>query len=134
MLLWAGLAGLLILSVPIVSDALLASLETDLPLVPLSGTSPTAIVILSADAFRNGDALDPGPPTLERIRAGVALQPADGPTNPGHRWHGGRGCGYPGGHHGTQPVRRFPGIRALDRASSPGHPGKRGARRRHAAC
>lgn len=71
--LWAGLAGLLVLSLPIVSDALLVSLETDLPLAP-AGASPEAIVILSADAFRDGDVWDPGPLTLERLRAGVALQ------------------------------------------------------------
>jgi len=74
MVLWFGLAGLLILSLPIVSDALLASLETDLPLAPPAGAPPGAIVILSAEAFRNGDVLDPGPLTLERIRTGAALQ------------------------------------------------------------
>lgn len=72
-LLWAGLVGLFSLSLPIVSDALLVSLETDLPLVAPSGASPAAIVVLSADAFLNGEVLDPGPLTLERIRAGAAL-------------------------------------------------------------
>ena len=73
MLVWVGLAGLLVLSLPIVSDALLVSLEAGLPLVPPGDAPPRAIVILSAEAFRNGNTLDPGPLTLERIRVGAAL-------------------------------------------------------------
>lgn len=77
LLLAAGLGGLLLLSLPVVSKALIVSLEGGLPLQPLagdlSGAPPGAIVILSADALRNGGALEPGPLTLERLRAGAAL-------------------------------------------------------------
>ena len=68
----AGLSGLLLLSLPVVSKALLASLEVGLPLQP-AGDPPGAIVILSAEALREGDVLAPGPLTLERLRAGAVL-------------------------------------------------------------
>ena len=73
LLLGVGLAGLLVLSLPVVSNALLVSLEQDLPLAPSAGDPPGAIVILSAEIVRNGDVFDPGPLTLERMRAGAAL-------------------------------------------------------------
>lgn len=77
LLLAAGLGGLLLLSLPLVSKALIVSLEGGLPLRPeagdLPGALPGAIVILSAEALLNRGVLEPGPLTLERLRAGVAL-------------------------------------------------------------
>ena len=73
LLLAAGLGGLLVLSLPVVSRALIASLEANLPLAPSTADPPGAIVILSAEAIRNGGVLEPGPLTLERLRAGAAL-------------------------------------------------------------
>ncbi|HEY0203620.1 MAG TPA: hypothetical protein VGC15_05695, partial [Acetobacteraceae bacterium] len=57
-LLAAGLAGLLVLSLPIVSRALIISLETNLPLSPPAAGPPGAIVILSAEALRNNGVLE----------------------------------------------------------------------------
>ena len=61
------------LSLPVVSTALLNSL-TPPPLAD-AGPEPSAIVVLSADAIRVQPPadLDPGPLTLDRIRAGAAL-------------------------------------------------------------
>ncbi len=73
LLLAAGLGGLLLLSLPLVSKALIVSLEQGLPLRPPPSVPPGAIVILSAEALLNGGVLEPGPLTLERLRAGVAL-------------------------------------------------------------
>ncbi len=76
MMLGGSLAGLLVLSLPAVSKALLVSLELGLPLAPPAGDPPGAIVILSAevDHLRGpGPAEQVGPLTLERMRAGVAL-------------------------------------------------------------
>ncbi len=69
----SGLAGLLLLSLPIVSDTLLASLESHLPLQAPADDAPGAIVILSGDVANDGAALEPGALTLERERAGAAL-------------------------------------------------------------
>lgn len=71
-----SLAGLLILSLPIVGQALLISLEQGLPLTPPAGSAPQAIIILSAelDHVRGGDEpVRPGPLTLQRLQAGAAL-------------------------------------------------------------
>lgn len=71
-----SLAGLLILSLPIVGQALLISLEQGLPLTPPAGAAPQAIVILSAelDHVRGVDEpVRPGPLTLQRLQAGAAL-------------------------------------------------------------
>lgn len=78
-----ALIGLLLLALPVTARALLAPLEAGLPLTlpanaPASA-SPGAIVILSANSFRNredGDALpriDIGDVTLPRLRIGAAL-------------------------------------------------------------
>lgn len=67
------LAVLVALGLPITATALLNSLS---PAPTVSDRSePTAIVILSGDAIRveNQVDLDPGPLTLDRIRAGAAL-------------------------------------------------------------
>ena len=77
-LLTAGLAGLLVLSLPVVSRALITSLETGLPLTPPAAGPPGAIVILSAEALRSNGVLEPGPLTLERLRAGAALHRSTG--------------------------------------------------------
>jgi uncharacterized SAM-binding protein YcdF (DUF218 family) len=72
-----SLALLLILSVPVVSQALLISLEQGLPLVPPQNDPPQAIVILSAEVEHirgPGLGIDVGPLTLQRLRAGAALQ------------------------------------------------------------
>ena len=67
------LAMLIGLGLPIVSTALLNSLSP--PETPDTGPLPAAIVILSADGIRIEDpsALEPGPITLDRLRAGAAL-------------------------------------------------------------
>ncbi len=74
----ASLALLLILSSPIVSQALLVSLEQGLPLEPPRDEPPQAIVILGAEMEHTlGNAPDDvqvGPLTLQRLRAGAALQ------------------------------------------------------------
>lgn len=77
LLLAAGLGGLLLLSLPAVSKALIASLETGLP-APPPDPPPGAIVILSAEVLPNGGVLEPGPLTLERLRAGAALHRSTG--------------------------------------------------------
>ncbi len=73
-----GLAGLTLLSLPVVSMALLASL--DVPADPPTGSLPGAIVVLGGDVNR---ATDPpgatiGGLSLERVRAGAALQRRSG--------------------------------------------------------
>lgn len=62
------------LGMPIVSTALLNSLSPA-PQTTGSAAEPAGIVILSADAIRLplAGAIDPGPLTLDRLRAGAAL-------------------------------------------------------------
>jgi uncharacterized SAM-binding protein YcdF (DUF218 family) len=70
----AGL--LLLLATPFCADFLLASLEERVrpgELQPAGAAPPEAIVILGGDGARDGRALDVGPLTLERLRAGAAL-------------------------------------------------------------
>lgn len=69
----AGLCGLLLLSMPAVSDRLLAGLETGLPTNPPAADPPQAIVVLTADAVRDSLGLDVGSIGLERARAAAAL-------------------------------------------------------------
>jgi len=70
----ASLAGLLILSLPIVGQALLVSLEQGLPLTPAADAPPQAIVILSAELDHvRGPDVRAGPLTLQRLQAGAAL-------------------------------------------------------------
>lgn len=76
MLLGGALAGLVALSLPAVSQTLLVSLELGLPLTPPAADPPGAIVILSAEVVHRrgpGPNEQPGPLTLERMRAGVEL-------------------------------------------------------------
>lgn len=72
MLLATGLGGLLMLSLPVVAEVLLLPLEAPAP-APAGADPPGAIVILSAEAVRDGNGYAPGPLTLERLRAGAAL-------------------------------------------------------------
>jgi uncharacterized SAM-binding protein YcdF (DUF218 family) len=74
-LLSIGLFGLTMLSLPVVADSLLASLERDLPLTAPADAMPQAIVILGGDVSRTNE-----PPfarngrlTLDRLRTGAIL-------------------------------------------------------------
>ena len=75
-----GLTGLLLFALPVTSELLTVAIENVAP--PPPGTPPpAAIVILSGDLNRVGDArsaVDVGPLSLERLRAGAALQRATG--------------------------------------------------------
>lgn len=70
-----GLAGLVVLSIPLTSNLLMVALEQDLPLTPPPDAMPQAIVILGGDLMRTtGPPYNlPGLLTLDRLRAGVAL-------------------------------------------------------------
>lgn len=78
-----GIAGLgflllVLLALPASAQWLLRALEQDLPLAPPAGSTPGAIVILSADDLRAvpGGIFAPpdiGAMTLQRLRAGAAL-------------------------------------------------------------
>lgn len=70
----AALAALLLLGLPLTSGILMASLDPG-PMAP-PALPAQAIVILSGDVMRlaDPDVLDPGPLTLDRLRAGAALQ------------------------------------------------------------
>ena len=71
-----GLAGLALLAVPLVANSLLLALERNLPVNPPPNAMPQAIVILGGDLLRTATepyAL-PGFLTLDRLRAGAALQ------------------------------------------------------------
>jgi uncharacterized SAM-binding protein YcdF (DUF218 family) len=78
LLIGVSLVGLLILSLPVTSRTLIASLEWSLPRVP-PDQPPAAIVILGGDAGYGTDAgLEPGigigTLTFERLRAGALMQ------------------------------------------------------------
>ena len=81
-LLAAGLSGLVLLSLPLVSGSLIASLERGLKRVPNAQDPPGAIVILSGDLLQlEGSGLggySVGHLTLERERAGARLARATG--------------------------------------------------------
>ena len=74
LLMAAGLGGLVVLSLPQMSGMLIASLERDLTLTPAADDPPQAIVILGGDTVRSHGRLDVGALTLERERAGAALE------------------------------------------------------------
>ncbi len=73
----AGLSGLVLLSLPVVSGSLLAILERGPAASPPAGALPQAIVILSGDQSEildgAGIGFRPGPQTLEREQTGAAL-------------------------------------------------------------
>lgn len=68
---------LLALSTPFAAGHLRASLEAAIP-PPPSGAPPGAIVILGGDSAWDRGTAQPGPLTLERLRAGAALHRATG--------------------------------------------------------
>lgn len=79
-----GLGGLLLLALPITSMLLILAIERVTPppaAPPPAAAQPAAIVILGGDVDRVGDApsaVDVGALSLERLRAGAALQHATG--------------------------------------------------------
>jgi uncharacterized SAM-binding protein YcdF (DUF218 family) len=73
---WAGLAGLLMLAMPVAGGLLMIALEQRLPLTPPPDSPPQAIAILGGDVVRGGIrtvVLDLGPISLERLQVGAAL-------------------------------------------------------------
>ena len=73
----ASLGLLLVLSLPVVSQALIVSIEQGLPLEPPRNDPPQAIVILSAELQHTlgpGPDVRVGPLTLQRLSAGAALE------------------------------------------------------------
>jgi len=70
----ASMAGLLLLATPFAAGTLRATLERHVMDGIAAGREPQAIVVLAAEAARRADGgIEPGPLTLERIRAGVLL-------------------------------------------------------------
>lgn len=67
----AGGLGILVLATPIAAGSLRAALEDRAP--PPAATAPGAIVILGGETARGLAGTEPGPLTLERLRAGAAL-------------------------------------------------------------
>jgi uncharacterized SAM-binding protein YcdF (DUF218 family) len=74
-LIWIGVVGLAVLSLPVVSDSLIIALETNLPVTPPPDAMPQAIVILGGDLVRVAEPpfAQSGRLTLDRLRAGAAL-------------------------------------------------------------
>ena len=74
-LVWLGLAGLTLLSIPLVPNLLIVALEQNLPTTPPPDAMPQAIVILGGDLMRNAATPRslPGFLTLDRLREGAAL-------------------------------------------------------------
>jgi uncharacterized SAM-binding protein YcdF (DUF218 family) len=74
-LVWIGLVGLVVLSIPLVPNLLIVALERNLPTTPPPDAMPQAIVILGGDLLRNASAPRalPGLLTLDRLREGAAL-------------------------------------------------------------
>lgn len=67
--------GELVLASPLAAGMLVASLEREVPAEPaVPEPPPGAIVVLGAEAARTQTGLEVGPLTLERLRAGAALQ------------------------------------------------------------
>lgn len=67
----AGGLGILVLATPFAAGSLRAGLEERIP--QAATTPPGAIVILGGDTVRGLAGTEPGPLTLERLRAGAAL-------------------------------------------------------------
>jgi uncharacterized SAM-binding protein YcdF (DUF218 family) len=74
-LVFIGMLGLTLLSIPVVPDLLMAALEQNLPIDPPPDAMPQAIVILGGDLSRIAAApyALPGLLTLDRLRAGAAI-------------------------------------------------------------
>lgn len=81
-LLGLGIVGLWVLAMPITSKALIAGLETNLPVdPPVNGPAPQAIVLLGGDMSRNAPPAPPsdvGALSLERERAAARLARSTG--------------------------------------------------------
>ncbi len=76
---WVGALEMALLSLPVVSGTLLASLEHGLPLVPPADAPPRAIIVLGGEREHGADGRDGvGPLTLERLRAGAELARSTG--------------------------------------------------------
>lgn len=75
-LLCIGVLGLTVLALPFVPDMMIVALEHNLPVNPPPDAMPQAIVILGGDLTRTAEApyALPGLLTLDRLRAGAALQ------------------------------------------------------------
>lgn len=67
----AGGLGILALATPFAAGSLRAALEDRVP--PAAAAAPSAIVILGGETARGLGGTEPGPLTLERLRAGAAL-------------------------------------------------------------
>jgi hypothetical protein len=75
-LILGGLAGLLLLAMPVVSSSMLLALESGLPMVPPAGAPPQAIVVLGGDvirAYQEEGGVRPGLLTLDRLRTAAEL-------------------------------------------------------------
>lgn len=75
-LIWVGLTGLVALSLPVVSDLLIFTLEQGLLVRTPMNAAPQAIVILGGDVARSGrssESTRPGHLTLDRLHAGAEL-------------------------------------------------------------
>jgi uncharacterized SAM-binding protein YcdF (DUF218 family) len=62
----------LVLAMPLVSAVLIIGLERAIP-PPLTDAPPAAIIVLSGEIARGQAGFEPGPLTLERLRAGAQL-------------------------------------------------------------
>jgi len=74
---WASLIALILFGMPVVSYSMLVALESNLPTVPPADNPPQAIIILGGEVIRAHQerlGIRPGLLTLDRLRAGVALQ------------------------------------------------------------
>src|SRR5271166_5903880 len=89
---WASVAGLLLFSLPIVSNSVLEALESNLPTAPTADHPPQAIIVLGAEVIRDRQppGVRPGLLSLDRLRTAAALHrrtglpllPAGGTTEP----------------------------------------------------
>lgn len=73
---WAGVAGLYLLAMPVVSQNMLLALETNLPTTPPAGHPPGAIIVLGAEIIRTHSephGARPGLLTLDRLRTAAEL-------------------------------------------------------------
>jgi uncharacterized SAM-binding protein YcdF (DUF218 family) len=74
---WLGVAALLLMALPVVSDNLMLGLETGLPpATPPADHPPGAIVVLGGEVTRSRTlamGVGPGPLTLERVRTAAEL-------------------------------------------------------------
>jgi uncharacterized SAM-binding protein YcdF (DUF218 family) len=78
---WASLAGLVLLSMPVISSNMLLALETGFPTVAPPGHPPQAIIILGGEVIRAVQeplGVRPGLLTLDRLRTGAALHRSTG--------------------------------------------------------